>query len=89
MINQADAVVSSLNTFYSQRFKGNIGYQAATKVKDQGLSGSNSYIMNLWSPNNQTHYKSNSSLNNKSYSQGTVYHIFNPLGLSDRRTVNK
>ena len=57
MINQVDAVVPSLNTLYSQRFKGSIGYQAATKVKDQGLSGSNSYIMNLWNPNNQTHYK--------------------------------
>ena len=52
-----DAVVPSLNTLYSQRFKGSIGYQAATKVTDQGLSGSNSYIMNLWNPNNQTHYK--------------------------------
>ena len=57
MINQVDAVVPSLNTLYSQRFKGSIGYQAATEVKDQGLSGSNSYIMNLWNPNNQTHYK--------------------------------
>ena len=57
MINQVDAVVPSLNTLYSQRFKGSIGYQAATKVTDQGLSGSNSYIMNLWNPNNQTHYK--------------------------------
>ena len=52
-----DAVVPSLNTLYSQRFKGSIGYQAATEVTDQGLSGSNSYIMNLWNPNNQTHYK--------------------------------
>ena len=52
-----DAVVPSLNTLYSQRFKGSIGYQAATKVTDQGLSGSNSYIMNLWNSNNRTHYK--------------------------------
>ena len=52
-----DAVVPSLNTLYSQRFKGSIGYQAATEVIDQGLSGSNSYIMNLWNSNNQTHYK--------------------------------
>ena len=44
MINQVDAVVPSLNTLYSQRFKGSIGYQPATKVTDQGLSGSNSYI---------------------------------------------
>ena len=57
MINQVDAVVPSLNTLYSQRFKGSIGYQAATEVTDQGLSGSNIYIMNLWNPNNQTHYK--------------------------------
>ena len=62
MINQVDAVVPSLNTLYSQRFKGSIGYQAATEVKDQGLSGSNSYIMNLWNPNNQTHYKSSITL---------------------------
>ena len=46
-----DAVVPSLNTLYSQRFKGSIGYQAATEVTDQGLSGSNSYIMNLWNLN--------------------------------------
>ena len=52
-----DAVVPSLNTLYSQRFKGSIGYQAATEVIDQGLSRSNSYIMNLWNSNNQTHYK--------------------------------
>ena len=51
-----DAVVPSLNTLYSQRFKGSIGYQAATEVTNQGLSRSNSYIMNLWNPNNQTHY---------------------------------
>ena len=57
MINQVDAEVPSLNTLYSQRFKGSIGYQAATEVTDQGLSGSNSYIMNPWNPNNQTHYK--------------------------------
>ena len=57
MINQVDAVVPSLNTLYSQRFKGSIGYQAATEVTDQGLRGSNSYLMNLWNPNNQTHYK--------------------------------
>ena len=57
MINQVDTVVPSLNTLYSQRFQGSIGYQAATKVTDQGLSGSNSCIMNLWNPNNQTHYK--------------------------------
>ena len=45
--NQVNAVVPSLNTLYSQRFKGSIGYQVATKVIDQGQSGSNSYIMNL------------------------------------------
>ena len=49
-----DAVVPSLNTLYSQRFKGSIGYQAATEVTDQGLSRSNSYIMNLWNPNRFT-----------------------------------
>ena len=38
-----DAVVPSLNTLYSQRFQGSIGYQAATEVTDQGLSRSNSY----------------------------------------------
>ena len=46
-INQVDTVVPSLNTLYSQKFKGSIGYQAATEVIGQGLSGSNSYIMNL------------------------------------------
>ena len=62
MINLVDAVVPSLNTLYSQRFKESIGYQAATEVKDHGLSGSNSHIMNLWNPNNQTHYKSSITL---------------------------
>ena len=49
-----DAVVPSLNTLYLQRFKGSIGYQAATEITDQGLSGSKSYIMNLWNPNRLT-----------------------------------
>ena len=31
---QVNAVVPSLNTLYSQRFKGSIGYQAATEVID-------------------------------------------------------
>ena len=53
-----DAVMPSLNTLYSQRFKGSIGYQAATKVTDQGLSGSNSYYYESMEVQTiETHYK--------------------------------